>query len=139
MALRSLVVLSIIASLLLAIVKIARTYGTFYFLKHIYYPQARLYLKGSGKTTRFDLALIVAFLVGNVVCTTIRVKDIADLLRRSGLISTITLIPLLLGGYISLIVSYCGISLRTYSRIYRWLGRVVIIKGLIYIVAAILI
>ncbi len=118
-ALGSLVALSIIASLSLAVVKIARTYGTFYFLKYIYYPQAHLYLKGSGKTTRFDLALIIAFLVGNVLCTTIQVKDIANLSRRSGLISTITLMPLLLGGHMSLIVSCCGISLRTYSRIHR--------------------
>jgi hypothetical protein len=34
------------------------------------------------------------------------------------------------------IVSYCNIGLPTYAKLHRWLGRVAVIKGLIYVVAA---
>ena len=67
-ALGGTVALLIIASILLAILTITRKYAKFRFLKHVYYPQVHKYLRGSEKTTRFDLALIAVFLVGNMLC-----------------------------------------------------------------------
>ena len=131
-----LVALFITASPLLKTVKSAHTHATLYFCKYVFYPQIHRYLRGSGKTTLFDAVLILAFLVGNVLCITVRVKDISGLTRRSGLMSTINLTPLSLGAQMNLIASRCGIRLSTYARIHRWLGRVAIVEGLIHTAAA---
>jgi hypothetical protein len=80
--------------------------------------------------------MIIVFLVGNILCITIQVKDIPELVRRSGLISTINLMPLTLGPYINRIASYCGLRLDVYARIHRWLGRTAIIEGLVHTAAA---
>ncbi|OCL05849.1 hypothetical protein AOQ84DRAFT_379187 [Glonium stellatum] len=175
-ALGGLLALPVIPYVLLTVIKFARTYVTFYFLKHVLYPQIHQYLRGShasavakvraeppnlhnraeapaanatppgvdsagprirqnridGKTTRLDGILIVAFVVGNILCITIRFKDISRLARRSGLMSTINLMPLSLGAHMNLIASCCGISLGANARIHRWLGRVAIAEGLIH-------
>ncbi|KAI1382607.1 uncharacterized protein F4822DRAFT_435284 [Hypoxylon trugodes] len=52
--------------------------------------------------------------------------------------SIINLIPLFLGGCMNVIADCCGISLRTYARIHRSLGRVAILEGLIHVAVAIL-
>ncbi|KAI9767709.1 MAG: hypothetical protein M1839_004370 [Geoglossum umbratile] len=135
-ALGGLVAASIISYLLLSIIRIVRTYTTIYFLKYLFYPQVHRYIRGSGKTTRFDVVLIVAFLVGNVLCTTIGVKDIPSFTRRTGLMSTINLMPLSLGGHLNLIVSKCNITFEDYGRIHRWLGWVAIAEGLVHAAAA---
>jgi hypothetical protein len=83
------------------------------------------------------VVVIIAFLMGNVLYTTIRVKDVPRLIRRSGLMSIIILIPLLLGGYMNLIANHCGIRLGSYTRIHRWLERVAIVQGLVYTAAAV--
>jgi hypothetical protein len=71
--------------------------------------------------------MIIAFLIGNILYITIRVKNISRLTRRSGLIFIIILIPLSLRGYINLIANHCGIRLDFYTRIHRWLEKVVIV------------
>jgi hypothetical protein len=147
-ALGGVVGLSIITPLLLTIFKETRTYILknfkktrtyikFHFLKYVYYPQVYKYLRGSEEITRFNLGLIYVFLAGIVVCTTVQVKDVSTLRRRSGLMSVINLIPLLLGSRMNLVASYCGISLGTYGRAHRWLGRVAIAEGLIHTAAAV--
>jgi hypothetical protein len=135
-ALGGLVSLFITTCLLLIIFGVARTYAKVYFLKHVFYPQTHRYLRGSGKTTPFDAILIMLFLVGNILCITIRVKDIPELVRRSGLMSTISLMPLSLGAHMNLIASRCGLRLDVYARIHRWLGRTAIIEGLVHTAAA---
>ncbi|KAI9767639.1 MAG: hypothetical protein M1840_005510 [Geoglossum simile] len=133
-ALGGLVAVSVISYLLLSIIRIAHTYTTIYFLKYLFYPQVHRYIR--GKTTRFDAVLIVAFLVGNILCTTIGVKDIPSFTRRTGLMSTINLMPLSLGGHLNLVASRCGITFEDYSRIHRWLGWVAIAEGLVHAAAA---
>jgi hypothetical protein len=135
-ALGGLVVLSIVFSLLFWITKLARTYGTSHFLKHWYYPQVHRYIR-TGKTTRFEMVLVAAFVVGNVICLTVGVKDVPSLIKRSGLISIINLMPLSLGAHMNLIASYCGISLGAYASIHRWLGWVAIVEGLVHTIAAV--
>ncbi|XTI90841.1 hypothetical protein V2W45_1241668, partial [Cenococcum geophilum] len=108
-----------------------------YFYKYVFYLQIHRYLRGSGKIILFNAVLILAFLVANILYITVRVKDISGLIRRSRLMSTINLTPLSLGAQINLITSRYGIRLSTYAQIHRWLGRVAIVKGLIYTAAAI--
>jgi hypothetical protein len=100
------------------------------FLKILIYKHLR-------KRIGFDVLLIVAFLVGNVLCTTIRVKDIHGLTGRSGLMAIINLMPIPLGGHMNIIANRCGIRLGAYARTHRWLGRVAIVEGLIHTAAAV--
>jgi hypothetical protein len=131
-----LVGLPIIARLFFSIT-IVRIYGIIYLRKHVTYPQIHRYLRRSSKVTRLDLLILSAFLIGNALCLGINPKGIPDFTKRSGLISVINLMPLSLGASMNLIVSLCGISLPTYAKLHRWLGRVAIIEGLIHVATAV--
>ena len=82
--------------------------------------------------TRFDVILIAVLFIGNVICTTVGVKDIPNLIGRTGLISIVNLMPLPLGGHMNLIASRCGISLEAYVSIHRWLAMAGIVEGLVH-------
>jgi hypothetical protein len=90
-------------------------------------------VRGS-RATRFDVGLLVAFIIGNIVCLTVEVKDVASLVKRSGMICTINLVPLALGEHMDVVVSWCGLSLEAYARMHEWLG-IVIVEGLLHTVA----
>jgi hypothetical protein len=79
---------------------------------------------------------VVLFLVENAIYITIRVKDVASLIKRSALLYIINLMPLALREHINLIASIFRIRLSAFINIYKWLGSVVIAKGLVYIAAA---
>ena len=143
-ALGSLVVLFHVSYPLLLIMRISGTYITSSFLKHLYHPRVRLHIRGSNryigfssKIARFDMLLVILFLVRNAVCLSVEVKDVASLTKRSCLLYIINLVLLALGEYMNLVANFCGVRLRAYASMHEWLGRVVLAKGLIYLVAAI--
>jgi predicted ferric reductase len=115
-----------------------RIYGTVYFFKYLYYPQVPQFIGYPRQTTWFEVAILIAFLVGNATCMALNVDGISGFIKRSGLICTINIIPLALGAQMNLAVDSCNMKLTTYGRIHRWLGRVTIIEGLIHAVAAVL-
>ena len=128
---------------LLLITGVSGAYIASYFLKHLYYPRVRLYIRGSNryigfssKIARFNVLLVVLFLVGNAACLRIGVRNIASLTKRSGMLCIINIVPLVLGERINLVASFCGVRLRTYTSIHEWLGAVVIAEGLIHSVTA---
>jgi hypothetical protein len=82
------------------------------------------------------VVLVVLFLVGNAIYITVRVKDIVSLVERSALLYTINLILLALGERINPMASIFRVRLSASASIHKWLGSVVIAKGLVYIVAA---
>jgi len=41
------------------------TYAIYHFLKHVFYPRVHKYIRG---TTRYHALLVLALLVGNVIC-----------------------------------------------------------------------
>lgn len=110
-------------------------YGTFYFLRVVYYRQVILF---TWVIPYFDLLLLMLFLAVNAFCLrmAIKVKTIPEFLKKSGLIAIVNLMPLYLGSRMNLIGSLCGVGLETYSRIHRWLGRTVIITALIHVTVA---
>jgi len=83
------------------------------------------------------MLLVILFLVRNAVCLSVEVKDVASLTKRSCLLYIINLVLLALGEYMNLVANFCGVRLRAYASMHEWLGRVVLAKGLIYLVAAI--
>jgi hypothetical protein len=111
-----------------------RTYTTYHFLKHVFYPHVHKYVKGS---TRFDALLIIAFLAGNVLCLTLGMHDQAELMQRTGLLSTVNLVPLALGSHMNSVVSRCGLGFEAYHSIHRWIGRVAVIEGVIHVILAV--
>lgn len=133
-ALGGFVTLFLLTYRLLSVINIHRTGATFYFLKYAFYPPIHRYLS----TTRFELFLIVAFLVGNILGVCIDVKDVSELIARSALIFTLNLIPLSFGSHMNLIANTCGVRLPTYARMHRWLGRVAIAEGIAHVAAAVI-
>ena len=64
-ALAAIAALSIVFYMLGISIGFLRTYATYRFLKHVFYPRVHKYIRG---TTRYHALLILALLVGNVVC-----------------------------------------------------------------------
>jgi predicted ferric reductase len=108
-----------------------RTYATYHFLKHVFYPRVHKYL---GGTTRYHALLILALLVGNVLCLA---GDRTKIVQRTGRLTIVNLVPLALGSYMNSIVSCCGLGYESYNAIHCWLGRVAVIKGVIHAIIAV--
>jgi hypothetical protein len=108
-----------------------RTYATYHFLKHVFYPRVHKYISG---TTRYHALLVVVLLTGNVVCL---MDNRTKALQRTGLLSIVNLVPLALGGHMNSIVSSCGLGYEAYNAIHRWIGRVAVIEGVIHVILAI--
>jgi hypothetical protein len=111
------------------------------FLKHLFCPQVRFSMRGFNRyigfsTMRVDVMLVVLFLVGNAICITVGVKDIASLVRRSALLCTINLMPLALGERMNPMASIFGVRLSASASMHEWLGSVVMAEGLVHIAAA---
>ncbi|KAH8773380.1 hypothetical protein F5882DRAFT_300135, partial [Hyaloscypha sp. PMI_1271] len=66
-----------------------------------------------------NIILVVLFLVRNTICITIRVKDIASLVRRSTLLYIINLILLALGERINPIASIFRVKLSASTSIHE--------------------
>jgi hypothetical protein len=80
--------------------------------------------------------LIVLFLLKNVICITVKIKDILSLVKRFALLYIINLILLALGERINPIASIFSVRLSAFASMHKWLRSVVITEGLVYIAAA---
>lgn len=129
-ALAAIAALSIVFYILGILIGFLRTYTTYPFLKHVFYPRVHKYIRG---TTRYHALLVVALLVGNVVCL---MNDRTKVLQRTGLLSVVNLVPLALGSHMNSIVSSCGLGYEAYNVIHRWMGRVAVIEGVIHVILA---
>jgi hypothetical protein len=134
-ALGSLVALLIISHRISLMARTAITYAESCLLTRRFRPQIHRYVRSSERATLFDVSLVVAFVVVNVVCLTLGVKDVASLVKRSGVICTINLVPLALGEHMNMVTSWCGLSLGAYARMHEWLGIVALVEGLVHTAA----
>jgi len=80
--------------------------------------------------------LVILFLIGNAICITVEVKDIASLIKRFALLYTINLMPLALKKRMNPIASIFRVKLSASANMHKWLKSVVIAEGLVYIAAA---
>src|SRR5258706_4428859 len=117
-ALAAIAALSIFFYMLGISIGFLRTCVTYHFLKHVFYPRVHKYIRG---TTRYHALLVLALIVGNVVCL---MDDRTKILQRTGLLSIVNLVPLALGSHMNSIVSCCGLGYEAYNGIHRWMGRV---------------
>ena len=134
MALAAIAALSIIFYVLGISIGILRTYTTYHFLKHVFYPRVH---KCIGGTTRYHALLVITLLVRNVLCLTLGTHNRTEIMQRTGLLSTVNLIPLALGSHMNFIVSRCGLGYEGYSAIYRWIRWVAVIEGVIHVILAV--
>jgi len=68
---------------------------------------------------RVNMILVVLFLVRNAICITIRVKDVASLVKRSALLCTINLMLLALGERMNPIASIFRVRLSASTSIHE--------------------
>jgi len=96
--------------MLQATFKVTSAYGTSYFSNTSFTHRSTEYLRGSIKTTRFDVTVVVAYLVANVLSVTIGVRTASKFLERTRRMAMVNLIPLAPGGHMNHVASRCGIS-----------------------------
>ena len=106
----------------------------YYLLKHLIYPVFIKRRRDWKGFTRFQSLLVGGYFVINGFCMGmgIDIHDTSALIIRSGTMASINMIPLFFGGRTSTIVNFLGISLHSYYLAHHWIGRVVVIQGLIH-------
>jgi hypothetical protein len=105
-----------------------------FFLKHIYYPEFKWFNTKYYVTTRFHMILFVVLAIGNILATTLWLESVSDLLRRTGRMAIINLIPLTLGEHMNLAAS--RLNPRTFRHIHRCVAVVATLEGVIHSIIA---
>jgi hypothetical protein len=106
-------------------------------LKNLAYPlliPRRYNWKG---VTRLQGAVLGGYFGINGFCMGLGITSRSELMARSGMLASINLIPLFLGGRTSVLANFLGISLHTYYIAHHWIGRLVILQGLLHVGLAI--
>jgi len=81
--------------------------------------------------------LFIGYIVFNGFCMGWGVDNIADLVPRAGMMAVLNLIPLFCGGRTSTLVDFLGISLHSYYLAHHWIGRMVVLQGLVHVVGVV--
>jgi hypothetical protein len=106
----------------------------FVFLKFVVYPLVvRRRWWNWIAVNRLQGATISSYVIINGFCMGLGIKTTSDLIIRSGLMASINMIPLFLGGRTNTLASFLGISLHTYYLAHHWIGRIVILQSLIHV------
>ena len=101
-------------------------------LRSIAYPLL-LHRRYWTSITRLQGAVIGSYYIINGFCMGLGIRSRADLIARSGMMASINLIPLFLGGRTSMLANFLGISLHTYYLAHHWIGRLVVIQSLLHV------
>ncbi|ESZ90807.1 hypothetical protein SBOR_8812 [Sclerotinia borealis F-4128] len=57
----------------------------------------------------------------------------SDVISRAGIMASVNLIPLFLGGWTNALANFIGISIHSYYIAHHWIGRVVIVQSLLHV------
>lgn len=101
-------------------------------LRYIAYP-VLVRRRYWSSVTRLQGGLVGSYIIINGACMGLGIRTTSDLLIRSGVMASINLIPLFLGGRTSIISDFLGISIHTYYLAHHWIGRIVIIQSLVHV------
>ena len=85
-----------------------------------------------ARFTWFEVGCICLIVGGNVAALSISVHDRPELDKRAATVAAINATLLFLGGRTNPWANFLGISLSRYYFFHGWIGRVVILKGLIH-------
>ena len=100
-------------------------------LSHIIYPLLIPRRKWTS-ITYIEASLLGAYVIANGVCMGLDVHGTSDLMLQSGMMASVNLIPLFLGGRTNLLANSFGIPLHTYYLAHHWVGRMVVTQGLLH-------
>lgn len=136
LAIGGLIPLLALTGKLLTRLRINRTFVGYCFQKYLLYRDLHHHLAGQDRTTWFECIFVFVFLAGNVFCATFQVKDVSGLKQRVGILSMCNLVPMPLGARMNCVADLCGVEIRGYAKIHRWIGRAAITHGLIHVATA---
>lgn len=135
-SLGALVALFLLYRLYLVALSTAHVYGKRFVLKYLIYPQIPRLLRGGGTITRLHFLIILIYVTGNILCMAFGVTSFVQLRTRTGLMSLVNLVPLCLGGRLTFLGDFCGVSYENHSRMHRWIGRMAVIQSLLHVTIA---
>jgi hypothetical protein len=108
-------------------------------LSRLVYPLLIRHRKWA-RLTRFHVLLLVLYLIVNGVCMGVGIDKssmIPGLILRSGMMASVNMIPLFLGGRTNPLVDGLGVPLHVYYLVHHWVGRMVILQSFIHAILAI--
>jgi hypothetical protein len=92
-----------------------------------------------AKLTRLLFSAMGSYTIMNGFCMGLGIRRaslMSDLMIRSGVMASINLIPLFMGGRTSRLANFLGISLHTYYIAHHWIGWLVIIQSGLHVALA---
>jgi len=87
----------------------------------------------SASVTRFQAAIVGSYMIINGFCMGLGIRTSSELMVRCGVMASINIIPLFLGGRTNYFSNLLGISLHTYYLAHHWIGRIVIFQSLLHV------
>lgn len=102
-----------------------------FILKYLWYTLL-VRRKYWGSITLGQGLLLSLYFALNGFCMGFGIHNASDLISRTGTLASINIIPLFFGGRMSLIADFLGFSVHSYYLAHHWIGRVVVIQGLIH-------
>ena len=105
--------------------------------KYLTYPFLVRRYRLLGPWSRADILLQVTYFTINIFCMTFRVVSVKDAGARAGTLAMINLIPLFSGFHLSFLANILGISLTDFRRIYRMMGWILLLLGIVHVLVVI--
>ncbi|KFY65338.1 hypothetical protein V496_02645 [Pseudogymnoascus sp. VKM F-4515 (FW-2607)] len=105
-----------------------------WFYRMLWYPLL-IQRRYSGSVSRAQGLYVSAYIVMNGFCMGLGIRPThltTDLISRTGVMASINMVPLFLGGRTSIVVDMLGVSVHSYYLAHHWIGRVVVVQGLIH-------
>jgi hypothetical protein len=92
------------------------------------------YLRRLGIVTWVDLILPLSLILGNSLALSIGVSDVRGFGKRAGLVSTINIMPLFLGGQMNMTVKGYSVGARFCALIHRWLSGILAVESTVHLI-----
>lgn len=89
----------------------------------------------SGSVSRAQGLYVSTYIIMNGFCMGLGIRSThltTDLISRTGVMASINMVPLFLGGRTSIMVDMLGVSVHSYYLAHHWISRVVVVQGLIH-------
>lgn len=102
-----------------------------WFYQELWYPLF-IHRRYWGSVSRGQGLFVTAYIVMNGFCMGLGIQSTTDLISRTGVMASVNMVPLFLGGRTSIVVDLLGVSVHSYYLAHHWIGRVVVVQGLIH-------
>ncbi|KAI9886475.1 MAG: hypothetical protein M1823_001725 [Watsoniomyces obsoletus] len=116
----------------LLLIAFFRAYGLFYLLKHVFYPVLFKRRNGCDSITRLQALIILIYVAANGVAMGVGIRSASQLQSRASTLAIVNLVPLFFGGRMNIWIDHLGMSLQSYYLVHHWMGRAVVVQGLVH-------